>query len=74
MYTAIATVRVHLDKYEKDFDAVFTVLTKYINKREPILSGMVASVTQIRPAKWQKTSDSHGMFKGKVELKNYSRE
>ena len=34
----------------------------------------VASVGQTRPAKWQRTSTSHGTFKGKIKLKKYSRE
>ena len=72
--TAFATIRAHPDKYEKDFDAVVTILTEYIDKRAPTPSMKVASVTQIRPAKQQKTSASHGNFRRKVELKKYSRE
>ena len=34
----------------------------------------VPSVTQTRPAKWQKTNASHGTFRGKIELKKYSPE
>ena len=30
--TAVAAVRAHTDKYEKDFDAVVTFLTQYIDK------------------------------------------
>ena len=72
--TAVATVRVHPDRYEKDSYAVVTFLTQYINKREPTPSVKVALVTQTRPAKWQKTSASCGTFKEKIELKKYSRE
>ena len=74
MSTAVTTVRVHPDKYEKDVDVLVTFFTKYINKRAPTLSVKVASVGQTRPAKWQKTSASCGILKGKVELKKYSRE
>ena len=45
-----------------------------IDKRAPMLSVMVASVTQSTPAKWQSTSAIHGTSKGKIELKKYSRE
>ena len=38
------------------------------------MSVKVASVAQTRPAKWQKTSASHGTYNGKIELKKYSRE
>ena len=38
------------------------------------MSAKVASVMQTRPAKWQKINTSHGTFKGKIELKKYSRE
>ena len=65
---------VHPDKYEKDFGSVVTFLTKYINKRALTPSVKVASVGQKRPAKQQKTTTIHGTFKGKIELKKYSRE
>ena len=42
--TVVAAVRVHPDKYEKDFDAVVTFLTQYIDKRSPAPSVKVASV------------------------------
>ena len=74
MSTAVATVRAHPDKYEKDLDPVFIFLTQYIFKRAPTPSVMVASVMQTRPSKQQKTKASHGTFKGKIELKKYSRE
>ena len=38
------------------------------------MSVNVASVTQTRPTKRQKTSASHGTFREKIELKKYSRE
>ena len=41
--TAVDAVRVHPDKYEKDFNVVVTFLTQYIDKREPTLSVKVAS-------------------------------
>ena len=74
MSTEVAAVRAHPDKYKKGFDAVVAFLTQYIDKRAPTPSVKVASVTQTRPAKQQKTSASHGTFKGKIELKKYSRE
>ena len=33
--TVVVAVRVHSDKYEKDFDAVSAFLTQYIDKRAP---------------------------------------
>ena len=74
MSTAVATVRAHPDKYKKDFDAVVAFLTQYIDKKAPTPSVKVASVTQTRPAKRQKTSASPSTFRGKFELKKYSRE
>ena len=64
MSTAFTAVRVHSDKYKKDFEAVVTFLIQYIDKRVPILIMKVASVCQNRRAKWQKTSTS--------QLKKYS--
>ena len=72
--TAVATVRVHLDKYEKDFNAIVTFLTQYIDKRQFTTSAKVASVTQTTPAKQKKTSAVHGTLKGKIKLKKYSSE
>ena len=43
--TPVATVRAHPDRYNKDFDAVVTFLSQYIDKKAP------TSVTQTRPAK-----------------------
>ena len=68
MSTAVATERVHPDKYKKIFDTVVAFLTQYIDKRALTLSVNFASVGQTRPAKLQKTSTNHGTFKGKVEL------
>ena len=70
----VAAVRATPDKYEKDFDAVVAFLSQYINKRAQTSSVKVASVRQSKPAKWQKTSATHGTFNGKSELKKYSRE
>ena len=72
--TAVAAVRVHTDKYEKVFDAVVASITQYIDKRESGPSVKVASISQTRPANQQKTSTTHGIFKGKIELKKYSSE
>ena len=72
--TAVAKVRVHLDKFKKDFNEVVAFLTQYIDKRSLTSSVRVASVAQNRPAKWQKTSAGHITFKGKIKLKKYSRE
>ena len=75
LYTGVTTVIEHPEKYKKEgFNVVVTFLTQYIDKRAPTLSVKVASVTQTRPAKRQKTSTSHGTFRGKIELKKYSRE
>ena len=74
MSTAVVAVRAHPDKHEKAFDAAVTFLTQYIDKRAPTHSVKVASVGQSRPAKRQKTSTTHGTFKGKIELNKYSRE
>ena len=62
--TAVTIVRVHPDKYEKDFDTVVAFLTQYINKRAPTSSMKVAFVGQNRPAKRQKTIGTHGTFNG----------
>ena len=69
MSTADATVRVHPDKYKKDFDAVVAFLSQYIVKKAPTPS----SVGQNRPAKRQKICATCGTFKEKVEWKKYSR-
>ena len=74
LLTAVVTVRAHPDKYVKDFNAVVTFLTQYIDKRAPTLSLKVASVAQTRPAKQQKTSATLGTFKERIKLKKYSRE
>ena len=74
MSTAVAMTRAHPDKYEKDFDAVVAFLIQYIDKKAPTPSMRIVSIAQTRPAKWQKTSTSHGTFKGKTGLKKYSRE
>ena len=34
----------------------------------------ISSIAQTIPAKRQETSATHGIFKGKIELKKYSRE
>ena len=41
MSTAVAAVRAHLEKFEKDFDAIATFLTQYIDKKatEPSVKG-----------------------------------
>ena len=46
MSTAVATVRAHPDRYEKDFEAVIAFLTQYIDKKALTPSMKVASVTQ----------------------------
>ena len=61
------------DKYEKDFDAVVAFLSQYIIKRALTPSVKIASAGQNRPTKWQKISNTHCTFKGKIELKKYSR-
>ena len=66
MSKAVATVRSHPDKCERDFDAVVTFLSHYINTRAPTPSVKVASVSQGRTAKWQKNSTIHGTFKKRL--------
>ena len=66
--TAVATVRTHQDKYKKNFNAVVTFLTQYINKRAPTPSVKVASAMQTRPSKWQKINTSCGTFKEKIQF------
>ena len=70
MSTAVAVVRAQPDKCKMDFDAVVVFLTQYIDKKAPTPSLKVAYVTQTRHAKRQKTSASHGTFRGKIELKS----
>ena len=72
--TVVTTVRVHPDKYEKDFDAVVTFLSQYINNIAPKLSVKVASAVQTRPAKQWMTNTSHSTFKEKIKLKKYCRD
>ena len=72
--TAVAAVRAHSGEYEMDFDTVVTFLTQYTDKRAPTPHVKVAPVGQNRPAKQQKTIATHGNFRGKIELKKYSRE
>ena len=69
MSTAVAAVRAHPDRYKKDFDAVVAFLSQYIDRKAPTPSMKVASITQTRPAKRQKTSASCGTCKGKIELR-----
>ena len=74
MFTVVAAVRVHPDRYKKDFDAVVTFLSQYIDRNTPTPSVKVASITQTRPAKRQKTCINCVTFKGKIELRKYSQE
>ena len=74
MSTAVATVKAHPDRYKKDFDAVVTFLSQHIDKKALTPNVKVASITQIRPAKSQKTSKSCGTFKGKIELRKFLQE
>ena len=74
MSTAVATAMAHPDKYEKDFDAIVAFLTQYRDKRALTPSMKVASASQNRLSKWQRTSATCGTFEGKIELKKYSRE
>ena len=70
--TAVTAVRAHPDKYKKNFDAVVAILIQYFYKKAPTSNVKVASVTQTRPAKQQKTNATLGTFKGMIELKKYS--
>ena len=54
--TAVATVRVHPDKYEENFDAMVAFLGMYIHKRAPTPSVKIAFVGQNIPAKWKRTA------------------
>ena len=67
-------VALHPDKYEKDFETVVTIFTEYINKRAQTQSMKVASASEIRPAKQQKTRQIMAPSKGNFELKKHSRE
>ena len=62
------------DKYEKNFNAVVTFLTQYIEEREPSPSLKVALIAQTRPAEQHKTSIVHCTFRKKVESKKCSKE
>ena len=68
--TVVAALRAQSDKYKKEFDAVVAFFTQYIDKKAPTPNVMVISVTQTRLVKRQKTSASHGTFRGKIELKS----
>ena len=50
LFIAVA-VRVHPNKYDKDFHAVVAFLILYINKKTPAPSVKIASLAQTRPAK-----------------------
>ena len=70
MSTAVAAVKA----LSKNFDTVITFLTQYIDKQGPTPSVKVLSITHARPPKQQKTNATCGTFKGKINLKKYSRE
>ena len=70
----VAILRAYLGMHEKDFNAVVTFLTQYINKRAPTMSVKVASVGQTMPTKRQKTNVSSGTFKRKIYLKKNFRQ
>ena len=69
---ADAAVRAHQDKYEKNFDAVVTFLSQYINKGAPTPNAQDASVGQSRPAKWQRPALPMALSREKIQLKKYS--
>ena len=69
MSTAVAAVRAHPDRYEKNFKAVVAFLFQYIDRKAPTPRVKVVSVNQTRPAKRQMTSASCGIFNGKIELR-----
>ena len=50
-------------KRVKDFDAIITLLTQYIEEPGPVPSMKIVSVAQTTCAKWQKTSTNNGTFK-----------
>ena len=56
--------------YERVLDAF---LMQYIDKQGPTLSMKVASIAQTRCAKKQKISITSDTFKGKSDLKKFSR-
>ena len=74
MSTVVVAVRTHPNRYEKDFDTVVAIISKYIDRKAPTKSVKVASIAQTRPAKRQKTSASHSTFREKSELRKDSRE
>ena len=51
MSTPVATVRVHPEKYENDFETDVAFLIQYINTRASTSSVKVAFVVKNRPAK-----------------------
>ena len=61
-------------QYEKDFDAVVTFHTQYIDKGAPAPSVKVASVAETRSSKRQETNADQALFTGKINLNKYSRE
>ena len=71
---AIATVRTHPDKCEKDFYTDVFFFTQYIDKQGPTPSVKIVSAAQTRPAKRHKNSIAHESFKRKIDLKKYCRE
>ena len=50
LFTAVATVKAHPDKYEKYFDAAITFLIQYIGKQGPTLSVLILSMNQTKSA------------------------
>ena len=73
LFAVIGIIRAHPDQYE-NFDTEVAFLIHYINKKALTPSMKVASIGQNRPAKWQRTSATHGTFKGEIDLKMYSTE
>ena len=70
MSTAITTVREIPNRHEKDSYACAAYLSQYIEKCRTTISVKVAFVAKLRPAK-QQHPETHGTFKGKIELYKY---
>ena len=51
LFTVVASTKAHTDNYEKNFNAVVTFLTQYIDKHRLTPAVKVISIVQIRPAK-----------------------
>ena len=68
--SAVATVRAHMNKYQKDFDAVVIFHTQYIDKKAPTLSVKATSVTQTKPAKCRRSAQVAALLKERLSWRS----